>query len=750
MKLGELTIEGLRGCPRPFTVPLSGKSLCLLGENGHGKTTIADAAELWGTGDLEAFHREGCTIAAAIHLDAVRATVQMSGKGFSHRRTLESTGVGELEMLAPASVGSIEPVPILRHSTIAQFMGATAGEKKKALLDLLGLGALNGLRDPLKTTVGHVKRDADSAARQLAGERAAVELQLAGQPLLAYAEKHRIRAGLTQPVMVPEDLLSLELSDPPPPVQDRVGPVDQLAAAVAAVGDDPAAEWNAEIADMAVVRADGTADLLNAARRVITSTDDTCPVCEHPIVGDELLDRLADRAAALEEMRARLTDAGQRLAALQTQLAEVAKMIDLLRSRAPTAGWPEEAELEAAQHALADHCDRIRAARAGLSPIPAMPDLAAFALLLPALRGEAAGDSGSSQAQSLVALTELREKYIRLQHAEQRHGAALKAHAALKRMLALADEEIERATKAAIKRISCLTGDFYSRLLSASPITDVQIVYKAARAGQVEFSLTFDARHRDVTPPQRIMSSSQMNALGLALHLARLKLETQPWRAVFLDDVVNSFDASHRQGLARLLAEEFADWQVIMLTHDRAFKDILRRTVKDWEFKDITAFSPGGGPQLSDGDPAHALRERLDNGATGMDVAHLARRALEQALNTPLAKLGYEIRYDPDQRYGAHDYLVALRRGLSHAKSPLKDLPVLGRIATDSYMVNLGVHARLDATALTTDDLYRLADDLDELRAALRCGTCDEPVWQQHRTGHGAHGFRCGCGALAA
>lgn len=69
---------------------------------------------------------------------------------------------------------------------------------------------------------------------------------------------------------------------------------------------------------------------------------------------------------------------------------------------------------------------------------------------------------------------------------------------------------------------------------------------------------------------------------------------------------------------------------------------------------------------------------------------------------------------------------------------------------TDGYMVNLRVHERLDATALTTEDVYHLADDLDELDAAFVCDTCREPVWRQQRSGHGGESFRCGCGALAA
>jgi hypothetical protein len=751
VKIGELKVDGLRGCPVPFTLQLNGRSLCLHGENGHAKTTLVDAAELWGTGDLAAFHSEGCSLTAAIHLDVSAATVEISGKGFSHRRTLSAAaGAGELEPLAPASTTDVEPIPILRHSTITGFMDSTAGQKKKALLELLGLGALNDLREPLKTTVGHAKRDADGAARELAGERAAVELQLGGERLVAYAEQQRVRAGVGGPVSSAGDVLTLELMDVLPPIPDRTGAVDLLAAAIAGVGEDSAAGWNAEIADAAVVKADGTAELLRAAGRVIGASDESCPVCGQPIVGEKLLQRLAERAAKLEEIGARIGEADKRLAALASQLGAVADAIATMNDEAPAEGWPQKHVLRLAQAAVVEHRSRIAAARERRGTCSSMPDLSQLAALLPTLREAASAASGGSQAHALVLLAELRQKCLRLRQAEQRSMAANMAYAAVTGMLALADEAIEQATRSAITQVSALAGSYYSRLVSASPITDVKLVYKPARSGQVEFCLTFDGRHRQVTPPQRIMSTSQMNALGLALHLARLKLEGQPWRSVFLDDVVNSFDAPHRQGLARLLAEEFADWQVIVLTHDRAFKDILRRTVKAWQFKDITSFSARGGPHLSEGDPRVALRARLDEGATGMEVAHIARRALEQALNTPLAKLGYDIRYDPDQRYGAHDYLVALRRGLTRAKSPLKDLPVLGRMETDGYMVNLGVHDRSDATALTTEDLYRLADDLDELHRTLRCETCNEPVWQQHRGDHGGQSFRCGCGALAA
>jgi hypothetical protein len=340
----------------------------------------------------------------------------------------------------------------------------------------------------------------------------------------------------------------------------------------------------------------------------------------------------------------------------------------------------------------------------------------------------------------------LRQKCLRLDDAQRPRHAAEEIERATARMLEIADEEIERAITATIERLGERAADLYARLVRGAPYSDVKLIYRPTRSGQVEFSLTFDGRHADVSPPQRIMSTSQLNALGLALMLARLSEEPCGWRTLVLDDVVNAFDATHRQGLARLLADEFADWQVIVLTHDRAFREILRSVTKQWRFQEVIAFSPRSGPVFNDADPRVELRRRLvEDGATAMELAHLARRALEQGLWRPLYKLRFPaLHFDPEQRYGVRDYLHALRRGFKQASSPLKDLRVLARMEVDSYMVNLGVHDRFDAAALSTDDLLRLADDLDELDAALHCQGCRAPIWRQD----GGAGMHCACGTL--
>jgi hypothetical protein len=742
-----MRVSGLRGCPEPFELELAEKSMCVLGENGHGKTTLADALELFGDGDLTAYHREGCGLAAAIHLDAQQADVEVLAASGAELRTLTRQGAEERILQHGEKLPRGGPI-VLRHCTIAEFMGMTPGDKKKALLELVGLEGLGQMRAPLKTAVGHAGRDAEAAGRALQGERAALDSQLAGEGLVPYAARRCALAGLRQTVDAPADVLGLELTAAPQ-LAPSAGPVvDRLAAALANLPADPTGAYNAQVADEAVVRADALAALLVAAQRVVASQDTACPVCDAPVQGGQLQAQLAQRAQALGSMRARLAEAQHALTVYTDALDELGRALQALLAAPGSGDWPQEPLLRAATEDCTTFLARGRAALLERTGSPTAPALGALAEALPELRCIAVEGAADARTVALVELAELRTKCERMSEAQRQRKAAEGVQRAADRLLEIADEEIETAIEGAIRELGDLAASYYSRLVRSGPYSDLQLVYRPSRSGQVEFTLTFDGRYRGLSPPQRVMSSSQLSALGLALMLARLRRSRPPWRVLVLDDVVNSFDGNHRQGVARLLADEFDDWQLLVLTHDRAFRDVLQRTVPTWRFCEIVAHSPATGPLLADADSAVLMRERLDEGRTAIEVTALARRALERALKEPLRRLRYEtLHYDPEARYTAQDYLRALRRGLKHNKSPLHGLAVLQRMECDVYMTNLGVHDRQDSSALTADDMYRLLDDLADLEAALRCNDCGRAVWQQPKRNGGG---TCGCQALAA
>jgi hypothetical protein len=61
-------------------------------------------------------------------------------------------------------------------------------------------------------------------------------------------------------------------------------------------------------------------------------------------------------------------------------------------------------------------------------------------------------------------------------------------------------------------------------------------------------------------------------------------------------------------------------------------------------------------------------------------------------------------------------------------------------------MASIGAHQRPDAPAVTKDDLYRLADDLDDLARVVTCSSCQQPAWAAEIKGK----HQCRCPALAA
>lgn len=79
------------------------------------------------------------------------------------------------------------------------------------------------------------------------------------------------------------------------------------------------------------------------------------------------------------------------------------------------------------------------------------------------------------------------------------------------------------------------------------------------------------------------MSESHINCLGLSFFLASVKAFNKESKFFVLDDVISSFDRSHRYRFAQLLANKFSDYQVILLTHEKDFFELVlvKLKVKD-------------------------------------------------------------------------------------------------------------------------------------------------------------------------
>ncbi len=745
MKLRRLEIEGFRGAPRAFPVTLRERTQLIFSENGRGKSTIADALELLGSGDLLDFHREGCGLDAAINLDAAdeaRIEVDLVDPAAHLRRRLTKAGASPLET-DPEEV-EVPPIPILRQSTITAFMQQTAGEKRQALLELLDLDALNGFRATLRKALGDAKERRKATVRSRDEERATLTALLEGVELLVRARDLITKAKLEATVSSESELDGLALRLPPGE-PNREAPLTELTRALQGLPEDPAVGWNEAVADEGTRSAEALSALLEQGRRVLEEEwdADACPLCEVEQERDQLSAQVKTRAEALAESRSKVATLRGALEDGRRATSALARAIGQVIAVAPQGGWPQEDALEEAKTGLEAYVARLESAASDFSPAPAFPELGVdLAVLMPELHA-AAAPKESPELAALQKLNELQSQRRRLATRSAAAEAAIAAEAALKRLLEIADGRIKAAVEEALGAIEELVERYFGMLMADPIYSDVKLVYAPRRSGQVEFEINLGPHA--VNPPQRVMSESQRNALGLALLLARVKQSETPWRALVLDDVVNSFDSPHRGGLIRLLLTEFADWQLIMLSHDSLFRDIaLREASGEWGFMEIKTWTREGGPVLGEGDPLNRLEAGLQQGETAAALGGYARRALEHNLSRAVAKLKYQIRFDPGGRYTAHDFLGALRSGLAEKGSPLAGSDVLGRIASGDYMATRTVHNRPDVPEASTHDLSRLVADLRDLDALLRCENCVKPIWFAETP----NGHQCECSAL--
>jgi AAA domain len=161
--------------------------------------------------------------------------------------------------------------------------------------------------------------------------------------------------------------------------------------------------------------------------------------------------------------------------------------------------------------------------------------------------------------------------------------------------------------------------------------------------------INFDGEELD--KPHLSLNEARQSALGLALYFAGRKLcgETSlddiP-KLMMLDDVIVGLDQSNRLRVLDLLAAEFRDWQVIILTHDRLWFDMTRSYHRRHNADEFWTYSvlhpgasnktPGMAISVSSSAPVEAMKQAklfLKEGhinAAGNSTRIAAERAIRE------------------------------------------------------------------------------------------------------------------------
>ena len=192
-----------------------------------------------------------------------------------------------------------------------------------------------------------------------------------------------------------------------------------------------------------------------------------------------------------------------------------------------------------------------------------------------------------------------------------------------------------------------------------------------------EIWLEVNYRGEALQHPHLFLNEARLSAMGLAIYLAgRLALVQQATgdapKLLVLDDVLIGLDHSNRLPVLDVLRTRFADWQVILLTHDKAWFDLAREHLPktDWVCCEVyegdqAAIAPIPIVRSTTNRPARALLQKANQLLTLGYVeaaANYARQAFEmgvrKACELKTIKLNY--REDPTD-HKAQDLLNALK-----------------------------------------------------------------------------------------
>jgi energy-coupling factor transporter ATP-binding protein EcfA2 len=755
-KLQRLVMHAFRGIPSEMTVDFGdGESTVVYGDNGTGKSTIADALEWYFTGDIELLSHEG-------RQHAVR---YVGG---------DADGVTSVEVLTSGTLGGKVVFPdertpdmfgalrretfLLRGRTLADFINKTKTEKWKALVEILGLDAIETLREDLQRARNDLRKTAKTAEEEARVYRRALSSgddTVTEETVLANLHQFCGMLGVNPPqsldqVVEPSWIASaVGASASVSASSDRENLVSDINALSTPEFDNNVfAEWNSLVSSSRA-RQLPRASLVREAKRLLEAESidrGRCPLCGQK-VDQKVLARKIE--SALVEMM----EATRDLERVRDPILEQAEELEnayALRQAIYDGALAMALEIPPVP-ALPD--TRIQDQVDGLAPIDIdaitshLAEVGRWDKAAAKLARKISPAKSETRDSQLVMLAALCQQINAWQQAETKHTRAQRALALAETVFDAYQQKQKEDLGSLLQQISGRVAKIYSTLHPGEDLDAVSIEPWTAKG--VELAINFyGSRQR---PPHGVLSESHLNSLAIALFLAMAATFNEELGFLILDDVINSFDVEHRGRLAELLADGFADWQLIVLTHDQQFFEHLSRRAPSWRRIEFTSWSHASGPRTTKYETSGMLaaaRERLHSDDV-QGAATKGRRALEELLQEVCEALWAPL---PFRRGQANDkreigeLFIGLRRALKeHAKSQLSTVePILKHLEADvGATLNVAAHASRGRSGAS--EVRAALERIEALDTLWWCPACRTRVWHKGTP----DAARCRCGQSA-
>ncbi len=581
-KLEHLTVANFRGASTKLHLDFDkSKPLTVIfGENGTGKSTIADALDAIGNGSAGSL-ADRSSVTPKNHLPTIGKTsrdiqIELKADGQLWKATVGRDGI-------PSAPNPRPKIRVLRRAPLLAMVNAQPARRYEELKRFIDVQRIEMAESTLKDAFSTAKRKVELAEEQ----RRTAEAHLRdvwtkeGRPGLGPIEWAESVVSADAAALTAKAKSLRQASCAIHDAHQRLVDLEATSVSVAETKKG-VAEVEADVLQLPSANGETVMALTGLLRSVANflatgAREDKCPVCE--------------QAVAVDQLRADI----------QVRLQNLAPY-EAVREKRNTAA---NAVQSIQQAALSQRDKLLLAARpliqlltkADLLPIVALKlEPTAYAELAKTESFDA--DLAASQARSLIDL--LVPAAVALddeEEAEKKRAGQISAVDTLKREYgnSLSEsgsmEQIQGALDAALaivrktrieytqEILDAVSGEC-NRLYSAIHPNESVAITKLELDPEKRASLTQKAvfqGHADVTP-QGYFSESHLDTLAFCFWLALTKREFPNREAVLvLDDVFTSVDSQHIRRIADLIVEESQHFaHVLVTTHQRLWRDCYR------------------------------------------------------------------------------------------------------------------------------------------------------------------------------
>ncbi|MBC7907129.1 MAG: hypothetical protein H7Y60_10330 [Rhodospirillaceae bacterium] len=773
----EITLEGFRAYLAQRTFDLlrgsTALSLALFADNARGKSSLVDGLEFYlsekGTvsrlGQVQSTSQGG--VAALEHVDArdrsiepaVSVTFMVDGQRVEGKRKVGGdmpAGAEVIRRLLPVN-------PIIRGYQLRKFVeDQSEADRYAEVANWFGLQPLVDLQDKL----AKLKRDYKKAAEDTRGCELAVNgLSAQTGGAVTRWDEVKVLAWLNATLIAPvKDAIAftnvskadagfLKLVELKQAEDARLG-LPMLKALKEALEDIAGQRADGTGADQP--RAGGKASVLTKTQARLADSEkaehetraassqallspvwthavaalghadceeERCPVCETPFnetgAGSRagIVARLQENVAALKAFHDASAERSKAQSAVTTAVNALDNALLVLRTRLESVGR----KLPEGLASLSAHSPYTPEQ---ISQIQSECGRAADAVEAEIAEQETARGAGSCK-ESLERV----EKILVMAAAHRRAMTEVNARKDILKAVTKAATELNGQIQTYVSNVLAVLREdvdaIYKRITHFTGRSAPDINLALPTSGKTDrMCLTIDfAPNRKGVAPGGYLSDAQLHSLGLALRLAAIRRFNSGARFVVLDDVVTSYDRDHRQMIANLLAEEFKDFQVIVVTHERQFFEYLLEKLPQstWLTKRISEVEPDRGPVFDDDRPSDSQIEDLLR--VGKSAENEIRKAQEVWLQRVCYEFGVSVTMPKPAelpKFGRAELASALEEFIKDRKMGV-DTSFFAQLKMGKAE-NAGSHGNADASAgPSAGDMSARWDEFKKFRDQFVC-----------------------------